>query len=274
MLFLGAGASSAFGIGDLTDWTKKVDNELDKSDYGPVKKHIVETLSRANSRMVDSRFFESEEEIDLEVIISVIDFLLDPNTTLQRLGPVAMYINELNVLKEQYNQTPREELLTIKNLIESIIVHSCNNYDFENAKDYYHDFFGFLKGLTPTYINALGVNPRKQLFNYVATTNYDLILERYDKDSQFPEGHFLRRGFSRGGYCWNEPYLDLEANEARIEYLKLHGSIDWWIRERDRKTVPRESPESLMGERYTRRSMIYPIYEKTCYIRTICIVVQ
>jgi hypothetical protein len=108
----------------------------------------------------------------------------------------------------------------------------------------------------------LGASPRKQLFNYVAATNYDLILEGYDKDYQFPEGHFLRRGFSRGGYCWNESYLDLEANEERVEYLKLHGSIDWWIRERDGKTVPRECTESLMGERSTRRYMIYPIYEK------------
>ena len=101
MLFLGAGASSAFGIGDLADWTRKVDdnNKLNRLGYGQIKKHIVETLSRANNRMdAGSRFFANDEDIDLEVIMSVMDFLLEPATTLQRLGPVAIYLNELNNL--------------------------------------------------------------------------------------------------------------------------------------------------------------------------------
>ena len=31
MLFLGAGASSSFGIGDLTDWTEKADGDGNKN---------------------------------------------------------------------------------------------------------------------------------------------------------------------------------------------------------------------------------------------------
>ena len=47
-----------------------------------------------------------------------------------------------------------------------------------------------------------------------------------------------------------------------IQYLKLHGSIDWWIHSRDNKIVMREHPTSLMGETYARRQMIYPVYDK------------
>jgi hypothetical protein len=49
-----------------------------------------------------------------------------------------------------------------------------------------------------------------------------------------------------------------------IEYLKLHGSINWWIRKRDKKIIRRNELQpstSLMGESYQEQLMIYPIYE-------------
>jgi SIR2-like domain len=52
------------------------------------------------------------------------------------------------------------------------------------------------------------------------------------------------------------------TNIDDIVYLKLHGSIDWWIRNNDMKIVPREHPFSLMGEAYDKRLMIYPVYDK------------
>jgi hypothetical protein len=265
MLFLGAGASNAFGIGDLTDWTRRVDAKLIKLGYNCIKKHILRTLTRANNRMdAGSRYFANNEEIDLEVIMSVIDFLLEPSITIQHLGPVAIYLNELKKLSKYYDsiQRNRKEIFAIRNTIENTIVDSCNEYDIEAANNYYHNFFLSLNNLTTSYVNAAGASPRIQLLEHVATTNYDLILERYDVNVEFPERHFLRRGFSRGGYCWNEPYLDLHANDAQVEYLKLHGSIDWWLRVRDKKVVPRECTKSLMGELYRTRSMLYPIYEK------------
>ena len=47
-----------------------------------------------------------------------------------------------------------------------------------------------------------------------------------------------------------------------MEYLKLHGSIDWWVRERDGRIVVRDCFHSLMGETYGSRLMIYPAYDK------------
>lgn len=40
MLFLGAGASNAFGIGQLRDFTPKVDDILDSIGYSDLRKHI------------------------------------------------------------------------------------------------------------------------------------------------------------------------------------------------------------------------------------------
>ena len=49
--------------------------------------------------------------------------------------------------------------------------------------------------------------------------------------------------------------------EVIIQYVKLHGSINWWIRNRDLKVVQRDSSNSLSGETYE-RFRVYPIYEK------------
>jgi hypothetical protein len=40
MLFLGAGASNSFGIGQLRDFTPKVDDILDSIGYSDLRKHI------------------------------------------------------------------------------------------------------------------------------------------------------------------------------------------------------------------------------------------
>jgi hypothetical protein len=94
-----------------------------------------------------------------------------------------------------------------------------------------------------------------------------LILERYDKDRISPSKKCLKRGFKRVDYEWDEPQLVIDTmdpltNQNELEYLKLHGSIDWWIRNRDNRIVMRESNYSLMGEMYSQRSMIYPAYDK------------
>ena len=53
----------------------------------------------------------------------------------------------------------------------------------------------------------------------------------------------------------------LHANEA-INYMKLHGSIDWRIRDRDKRIVMRDTAISLRDNPATEQLMIYPIHEK------------
>jgi hypothetical protein len=141
------------------------------------------------------------------------------------------------------------ELDGIKRRVEDIIISSCNQCDFNPALGYYSKLFSLEAALSLNYVDALGRQPHIGVFRHVVTTNYDLILERYDKeyctrfrmDRMIQAKHLLQRGFTHGGYDWNEPYLDLtnidpKINPDSITYIKLHGSIDWWIRNSDQNS--------------------------------------
>jgi predicted DNA-binding protein YlxM (UPF0122 family) len=273
LLFLGACASHAFGIGQLQDFTMGVENVLAELGYRDLLDHIRRTVLSANQ---DYQYFSDENEIDMEVILSVLELLVQPTeAAADGGGPRIMYLNELASGGYHGNIPNQHELETIKQRIENIIIESCNKCDFERALEYYRRLFSFESSISLNYVNALGLKPHIGIFRHVATTNYDLILERYDKeyckrfriDRTVQAKHFLQRGFTHGDYQWNEPYLDLsdidpKTNPDSITYVKLHGSIDWWIRRSDKKVITRECPTSLMGEVYDKRLMVYPAYDK------------
>jgi hypothetical protein len=52
----------------------------------------------------------------------------------------------------------------------------------------------------------------------------------------------------------------LTFTTTNVNYLKLHGSLDWWKRD-DRKIVI-SSGKPMFGEKLIDQIMIYPIYEK------------
>ena len=58
--------------------------------YGNILDYITETLNNANK---DNQFFE-EGEIDIEVILSVLNGIINPIESLKNLGPYAIYLNE------------------------------------------------------------------------------------------------------------------------------------------------------------------------------------
>jgi hypothetical protein len=247
MLFLGAGASNAFGIGQLRDFTPKVDEILDSSGYSDLRKHIHVILREANK---DSAYFVDEFEIDMEVILSVLDALVNPTQKSRDLGPSMKYMSQLANNSYSGGIPTISELQTIKKSIEDLIINSCDNFDFERAKEYYRSLFNFENSVTPFYVNAKNEHPRIPIFSHTVTTNYDLVLERYDKecdtDSTLPAKHFLRRGFIRP-YNEAEPELRIGEMDPKFEYLKLHGSVDWWISKRDGRIIARDCFHSLMG---------------------------
>jgi hypothetical protein len=273
MLFLGAGASHAFGIGQLQDFTTQVNRIFADHGYSRLIDHIHQTLVNANR---DSQFFFDESEIDMEVILSVLELMAHPIQTAHNGGgPRILYLNQL--LNSTYNDNipQQQELDEIKRSIEEVIIYSCMNCDFVGAIEYYDSLFRFESSIALDYVNAIGGRAHTRLFKHTVTTNYDLILERFDEDYDrrfkndrtVPAKHFLERGFTYGNYRWNEPYLDLtnlnlESNLDSIVYLKLHGSIDWWIRNSDQHVVSRECNHSMSGETYSKRLMIYPAYDK------------
>lgn len=261
MLFLGAGASKPFGIGDLENLTRGTDRILLECGYGDLLENIRNGLS-------GSSFFPTREEIDMEVILSILDYFAHPESILEKVGPAGVLLkSELESIRSgrDFRHFKDREYESIRNRIELLIVETCTRCNFGKALQYYSKLFQLDNSHAMEFVNATGSKVGEHIFKRVATTNYDLILERYDYYNIEPERHLLRRGFKRlpRGYDWEEPILKIENVQNEVIYLKLHGSIDWWLRGRDKNIVPREGPESLLGEEYLGRVMIYPIYGKT-----------
>lgn len=97
----------------------------------------------------------------------------------------------------------------------------------------------------------------------MATVNYDLVLEIYRTQTNVAGvPKFIKsRGFvdDNGIQVLNTPGLMHGGNNPN--YIKLHGSIDWWLDDSQRaisSLVGPENPFVVLKE----RTMIYPIYEK------------
>ena len=253
MLFLGAGASKAVGIGHIQDLTQRIKERLSNSEYREIWEHIETVLESANT---NNRFFNLGE-IDLEVIFSVLKARAHHINALKDLGSYAIYLDQLRNGEE----LPLEDIFSdpaiisgIKDIIDDTLVQSCSAPNIALAQRYYRDLFEFEK----TQLKRGSI----KLFAHVVTTNYDLVFERCARDIQDMP---WRTGFTPEPKS-DEQILPIEDirfqnNGGNIQYVKLHGSINWWIRKRDRQVVRRDSPNSLSSETYE-HFMVYPIYEK------------
>jgi SIR2-like domain len=102
-----------------------------------------------------------------------------------------------------------------------------------------------------------------QVFSSVATVNYDLVLEIYGRQTNVAgvPKFFTSRGFrdDDGIQVLNVPLIREGSNNP--DYIKLHGSIDWWLDDSHRVISSLVGPENPF-EVLTERTIIYPIYEK------------
>ena len=247
LLFLGAGASKAFNIADMKKLTQLAECAIKKEGYSDLL------------NMIYAGRLSKVFTIDVEVILSILDYLSEPSV--DKIGPAGEYLkSNLQEIMSKSTYPDRRKYLKIRHRIEQIIVKSCMNCDFDSANQYYSKLFQFDARNLTKYANSQGrYSGPLQICSHAATTNYDLILERYDHDNIEPRIHFLKRGFHRNGYEWNQPVFE-SSREA--VYLKLHGSIDWWLREPDNAIVYNDNSTTLLGEKYKQRMMIYPIYGK------------
>lgn len=113
-------------------------------------------------------------------------------------------------------------------------------------------------------------NEVNDVFRTVATLNYDLVLELYDKDSENQKRlatalqFFKKRGFDEG----DPPKLNIRKilthdfqSGDRIEYINLHGSIDWWKDNHNNIYQDFKGDNPIVKLRG--RNIIYPVYEKS-----------
>ena len=210
----------------------------------------------SNQQTLNNRFF-NPGEIDLEVIFSVLNARAHHINALRDLGPYAIYLDQLRKDEELpfVNSFSDPDIIRgVKEVVDDTLVQSCSNPNIALARQYYHDLFEFEK----TELKR----DRIKLFAHVVTTNYDLVYERcasHNPDMPWRTG-FIPEPIT-GEQKLPIEEIRFQNNGGNIQYVKLHGSINWWIRNRDRKVVQRDSSNSLSGETYE-RFRVYPIYEK------------
>ena len=220
MLFLGAGASKAVGVGDLKDITKRIVTKFTNAGYGELVQHILDTLN-------DSGLFK-ERELDIEVIFSVLNGRINHKKTMNALGPYAIYLEQLEGNRNKplpYDSTLQDprSLRNIRDIVEDEIIESCLSYDRDRARRYYHDLFEFAKRVRS--------NPDHQLlFHQIVTTNYDLVIEECSlRNAAIPSTTgFIQDQRSKEFFLpLDQVILGYGSSNLSIEYLKLHGSINW-----------------------------------------------
>ena len=185
--------------------------------------------------------------------------LLNDNTRLRRL----------RITSEQFTRFTES---VAEALVSQICSYNANRTQRQRAITLYNEFFR-IPFEHRLHFKDAGGNQSLNAFAIVATLNYDLVLELYDTDTEGDRDRlvtvprfFDKRGFvqHRGGHLRLDrdgiQLGQMNDTQPRLEYIKLHGSIDWW-RDNDNnifQSFSRETPVlDLAG-----RAIIYPIHEK------------
>lgn len=252
MLLLGAGASKPMNLPTLSDLTKIIRKEIDD----PFK-NVEDVLRRSKDR-IDY----AHKELDLEIFLTILDSLAEPSKAISELGPFAIYLYKLLENRNAIDKIKisKEKALYLKAKSIESTAKILKSFDINKARTLYGELFsiGDLNG----EIKNVNGDPVHNIFNHIATTNYDLVIESYARGHPTNSMYITHRGFKpiEGETA---QYLDLKflrENANDVHYLKLHGSLDWW--ERDDKKIVISTAEPLYGENLIDHIMIYPIYEK------------
>jgi hypothetical protein len=256
MLFLGSGASKPMGIDCLSEITVKVVQSL-----SPRLKEIIhqlEDIFAANKELLINF------NIDIEALFSIFDCLVNRKRILNDMGPFAILMHHFVANNDEFRQLEisNDEFQNFKETVASTLSDVIGRYGYgdrsneqkSTAIQLYDGLFAIPARNNNQFPNALR-HMTAGIFNVVATVNYDLVLEIYNR-SRF----LTRSGFKSEGGVDILQIQEITQGSVIPEYIKLHGSIDWWLNEQGMivRSLHRDNP----FEELTDRSMIYPIYEK------------
>lgn len=245
MLFLGAGASKPFGIPTMQDFSSEIERALKKKGYGDLIKDIKEQLLRFG-------FVP-----DFENIYTTLSSITTPGKAISEAGPFVPYL--LKFTEKPIPIPYGEDLKDVLDEIRNLIYLKCSKLDMSKVLSLYDGLFSALRGIN------YRIGPRSSgsySLQEIFTTNYDLSVERYCEERDLR----LVTGFktdARGTRLIFDPNL-YEATPRPYRIVKLHGSIDQFVREDGTivKLPYRPTVNSLYGEKYLGEMMIYPIGEK------------
>ncbi len=252
LLFLGAGASSPFGIPTMPGFVKLFDQEVSDSQiYLSIKESF-------------------GEDFDLEVLMTVIeDLSKSPQEFFRAISPQTAHFL-LQKEREQANhylhEDSRKEALQLLVRIKAIIRRECIKAVSDDTKilGAYNDFFNILETERMQMTDYWGqfqegrgqqktILPVLRIF----TTNYDTCVEVYfnRKEIDFSRGIVKKYG---------EDIFDVDSYESppekNIKIFKLHGSIDLFQKSGKIRQLDVAGPEkTFLGEECGEESMRWPI---------------
>ena len=169
------------------------------------------------------------------------------------------------------------ELQELNQKMRHFVRNACvlNSSNTNKLSEVYLDFFNTISNAfegVPIHPNT---NTKYDENWTIFTTNYDLCLETFWRDQ---EGVDLFTGFSRKGFSPNNflyysgsDLLNRNTDHAVMRLVKLHGSISW-LRKRKDKQI-RETEYNLdasemigRGSLYEDEIVMYPLLEKHLYL--------
>lgn len=250
MIFLGAGASKAFGIKTLQEMSKALIEIMEKKGYSDTVEKINKSLKRFGIAA------------DFEAIYTIVEGLTNPEKAVKNNGPFTAYVcKDLKELK------PKHDLEDLLQVFKSFLLKECRlkRDSHKRIEQTYDKLFKTIKDSGKTenrYITGVeGVKEQTMNVGYtIATTNYDMVFESYQriKRQQYADGFRPIEG---------DPFIkemDLKTySKTRERWLiKLHGSI-WQYKYGDTIFKTIEDPNtSSIPVRIEEEMLIYPTGEK------------
>ncbi len=210
ILFAGAGMVKPLGLPTVTDFNEMIDNEfinpLEKEFINFIKNYVRE--NKLNADDIEYLFNAIKQFINETYDISI--FIL--NRKFPGFNPMKNYLENIRKI------TP-----DIFNNIKKIVYNSLRNFGIDMAFNFYFELF---KDIIEIF------NTKNISF---ITTNYDLTFEHivFNYFQNFKKLGFNDIDFGFKSFFQTYIYDNQvkEFPENIIEYIKLHGSINWYYQE-------------------------------------------
>ena len=246
LLFLGAGASSPFGIPTMQEMVEGFEASL--QDRLPLEMRLYQNIKSAQRKSYGS------SRVDIESVFSVISGIAD-DVKPEDLGYLAHYYTAYKGAKGGFSETDVQHAKTLRYEMCRFIKQACKLQNRSENKrvldNSYHALFSCLY--------ADQNNKRSYVSDWIAyTTNYDEVFEGFCADFCTLDDYFM-------------PYYDSEhkvfkPSEKPVKpYLvKLHGSINWLINE-SKEILKIHNPD-LSVQNIKGEAMVFPIQQKDLYL--------
>lgn len=255
IFFIGAGGSVPFGIPTMTDMVRGFEKWMQDSHYG--LKYLVDDIK---NKLSDYKVYDIEALIT--VLQDIINYeqkslMLYNHPSLHYFTPISTtaFVESINRLGKQY----RNEATQILGDLKNYILEACwiKQQPFELYKELFsrciirYDF-NYQDKITKQETNII---------NEIFTTNYDMVLEAYCSNY----GIDWEVGEKLGKLDVSRSNINLyEGGKHKI--FKLHGSINWYIDEKEYLRASSEPVKSgtstSLGHKVGQELLVYPAHAK------------